>query len=298
MRGARLVGTLMLTSTDKFWSDHRFEPGPAWEELRPLFVASHEAREPGDEEAATAADETIHAPGGVRITRADHCVAIESTPGLQGRFIREFWGHGILQRVSDGRPAGRVGAGVYDNGVGAPGRREVCGGFDEAVHDGPLVAGGTGFADRAPRAALYEHREGAAPVGIRCFRHEGIVVANHQRTRALSRLAAAWELSLADGRILTGPAELPDLRPGETAAVPLPFALPPDGGEAWLTLRVTTAEDEPWAPRGTQVCAPRVRLRAPVAPASRPAVAGRPVQVPARLVPAGLHRRSRPLHAL
>lgn len=42
-----------------------------------------------------------------------------------------------------------------------------------------------------------------------------------------------------------GPAsgELLDLRPGETAAVPPPFALPEDGGEAWLTLRVTTARD-------------------------------------------------------
>jgi beta-galactosidase len=47
--------------------------------------------------------------------------------------------------------------------------------------------------------------------------------------------------------------------------VPLPFELPRDGGEAWLTLRVTTAEDQPWAPRGTEVCVPQVRLRGPAA---------------------------------
>ncbi|MFE6486872.1 beta-galactosidase, partial [Streptomyces sp. NPDC057757] len=41
------------------------------------------------------------------------------------------------------------------------------------------------------------------------------------------------------------------------------FVLPKDGGEAWLTLRVTTAGDEPWGPRGTEVCVPQVRLRAP-----------------------------------
>ena len=36
--------------------------------------------------------------------------AIESTPGLQGGFIWEFWDHGLLQRVNDaktGRAWGR-----------------------------------------------------------------------------------------------------------------------------------------------------------------------------------------------
>lgn len=83
---------------------------------------------------------------------------------------------------------------------------------------------------------------------------------------------------LADGGTLTAPAELPDLRPGETAAVPLPFELPKDGGEAWLTLRVTTAGDEAWAPRGTVVCLPQVRLRA-AEPVRHTPVTNRPVEV-------------------
>ncbi|NUO42239.1 MAG: DUF4981 domain-containing protein, partial [Streptomyces sp.] len=88
-----------------------------------------------------------------------------------------------------------------------------------------------------------------------------IVLGNHQHFRGLDWLSGEWELSLADGRVLTAPADLPDLRPGETAAVPLPLALPVDGGEAWLTLRVTTAREEAWAPAGTVVCLPQVRLR-------------------------------------
>ncbi|GGJ50884.1 hypothetical protein GCM10010121_072270 [Streptomyces brasiliensis] len=164
-----------------------------------------------------------------------HWAAIESTPALQDGFIREFWDHGIVQRVSDGRPAGRAGTGLFADGV--------------------LLPGG------ASEAALHERLESTAPVGIACHRHEGIVLANRQRSRGLDGLAARWELVLADGRTLTAPAALPDLRPGQTAVVPLPFALPRDGGDAWLTLRVTTARDEPWAPRGTQMCAPRVRLR-------------------------------------
>ncbi|MCX5062690.1 DUF4981 domain-containing protein [Streptomyces sp. NBC_00452] len=208
--------------------------------------------------------EYSHAMGNSNGTLADHWAAIEATPGLQGGFIWEFWDHGILQHVSDGRPAGRAGAGLYDNGVAAPGHRWAYGGdFGETIHDGAFIADGVVFPDRTPKPALYEHREIAAPVRIECYKHEGIVLGNHQHFRGLDWLSGQWVLSLADGRTLTAPAELPDLRPGETAAVPLPFDVPREGGEAWLTLRVTTAEGQPWAPRGTEICAPQVRLREP-----------------------------------
>lgn len=226
--------------------------------------------------------EYSHAMGNSNGTLADHWAAIESTPGLQGGFIWEFWDHGILQRVTDGRPAGRLGAGLYDNGVAAPGHRWAYGGdFGEAPHDGAFIADGIVFPDRTPKPVMYEHREIAAPVLLRSYRHEGLVVQNHQCFRGLDWLAARWELTLADGRTLTAPARLPELRPGETAAVPLPFALPEDGGEAWVTLRVTTKDDEPWAPRGTEVCAPQLRLRAAPVRQAPAAPAGPPVEVDA-----------------
>ncbi|MEV8562617.1 glycoside hydrolase family 2 TIM barrel-domain containing protein [Streptomyces sp. NPDC051917] len=222
--------------------------------------------------------EYSHAMGNSNGTLADHWAAIESTPGLQGGFIWEFWDHGILQRVSDGRPAGRAGAGLYDNGVTAPGHRWAYGGdFGETIHDGAFVADGIVFPDRTPKPAMFEHREIAAPVRIECFRHEGIVLGNHQHFRGLGWLAGEWELVLADGRRLTAPADLPDLCPGQTAAVPLPFEVPRDGGEAWLTLRVTVAEDQPWAPRGTEVCVPQVRLRGPAV--REQVLVDRPVEV-------------------
>ncbi|MFG1669414.1 glycoside hydrolase family 2 TIM barrel-domain containing protein [Streptomyces sp. Y7] len=210
--------------------------------------------------------EYSHAMGNSNGTLADHWAAIEATPGLQGGFIWEFWDHGILQRVSDGRPAGRGGAGLYDNGVAAPGYRWAYGGdFGESLHDGAFIADGVVFPDRTPKPAMYEHREIAAPLRIECYKHEGIVLGNHQHFRGLDWLAGEWRLDLADGTTLTAPAALPRLCPGETAAVPLPFAVPRDGGEAWLTLRVTVAEDQPWASRGTEVCVPQVRLRGPAA---------------------------------
>ncbi|MFJ1805860.1 MULTISPECIES: glycoside hydrolase family 2 TIM barrel-domain containing protein [unclassified Streptomyces] len=209
--------------------------------------------------------EYSHAMGNSNGTLADHWAAIEATPGLQGGFIWEFWDHGILQRVNDGRPVGRGGAGLHDNGVAAPGYRWAYGGdFGEKDHDGAFIADGVVFPDRTPKPVMFEHRELAAPVRLQGVRPEGLVVSNHQHFRGLEWLAGEWELSLAHGGTLTASAELPDLPPGGTAVVPLPFTLPEEGGEAWLTLRVTTAQDLPWAPRGTRVCAPQVRLRAPV----------------------------------
>nr|WP_322725549.1 glycoside hydrolase family 2 TIM barrel-domain containing protein [Streptomyces spongiae] len=206
--------------------------------------------------------EYSHAMGNSNGTLADHWAAIESTPGLQGGFIWEFWDHGILQRVSDGRPAGRAGAGLYEGGVAAPGLRWAYGGdFGETIHDGAFIADGVVFPDRTPKPALYEHREIAAPVRL-SVEGEGtwrvLRVHNRQHFRDLSWLAAEWEFAAADGGSWTVPAELPDVPPGGAAVIDRPEVL--DGaGEIWLTLRVTTAADEPWAPRGTEVCGPQVR---------------------------------------
>ena len=186
--------------------------------------------------------EYSHAMGNSNGTLADTWAAIESTPGLQGGFIWEFWDHGILQRVNDGRPAGRGGAGLYEHGVAAPGHRWAYGGdFGETIHDGAFIADGVVFPDRTPKPVMYEHREIAAPVRL-TYDQGVLLVHNRQHFRGLEWLAAEWCLVLADGTTVTAPAELPDVLPGESAAVPLPFPVPE--GESWLTLRVDTADDE------------------------------------------------------
>jgi beta-galactosidase len=219
--------------------------------------------------------EYSHAMGNSNGTLADTWAAIESTPGLQGGFIWEFWDHGILQRVNDGRPAGRGGAGLYERGVAGPGLRWAYGGdFGETIHDGAFIADGVVFPDRTPKPVMFEHREIASPV--RLTYDEGVLlVHNRQHFRGLEWLAAEWHLVRADGTTLMAPAELPAVPPGESAAIPLPFPVPE--GESWLTLRVVTADDEAWAPLGTEVCVPQVRLGAAVAdptpePVSGPAV--------------------------
>ena len=68
-----------------------------------------------------------------------------------------------------------------------------------------------------------------------------------------------------DGAEIAGGAfELPALGPGERANVELPgWVAPPEGsGEAFLTVRVTTAEASGWAPQGFEVCAVQVPVGA------------------------------------
>ncbi len=209
--------------------------------------------------------EYSHAMGNSNGTLADHWAAIESTPGLQGGFIWELWDHGILQRLSDGRPAGRAGAGAYADGVAGEGHRWAYGGdFGDTPNDGAFCADGLLFPDRTPKPAMYEHRELAAPVRL-SYDGRTVTVHNHQHFRDLSWLTAEWLLSCEDGGEATAPAALPDLPPGGCAELPVPpgltTALPADGGETWLTLRVTTAGDETWAARGTEICTPQIRLR-------------------------------------
>lgn len=70
-KGNQLVGTLRLDQGDMFWTDCRFEPGPGWPAIRPLFEASRDAWLAHDLEAASAADERIRQAGLVLIPDGD-----------------------------------------------------------------------------------------------------------------------------------------------------------------------------------------------------------------------------------
>ncbi|GAA4564299.1 glycoside hydrolase family 2 TIM barrel-domain containing protein [Planotetraspora kaengkrachanensis] len=220
--------------------------------------------------------EYSHAMGNSNGSLSDYWAAIESTPGLQGGFIWEFWDHGLLQRVADGRPAAD---GAYADGVTGPGYRWAYGGdFGDQPNDGNFCLDGVVFPDRTPKPVMFEHRELAAPVRIELAEDAGpegrvrVLVHNRQHFRDLSWLTAEWELTEAGrtagaaDRPRAVPAWLPPVPPGGSGEVEVPSELLAEMsglglGEVWLTLRVTTRDDLPWAPAGTTVCLPQVRLR-------------------------------------
>ncbi|MBB2901111.1 beta-galactosidase [Kineococcus radiotolerans] len=221
--------------------------------------------------------EYSHAMGNSNGSLAEYWQAIESLPGLQGGFVWEFADHGILQRVEDGLPAGRAGAGRFAGGVPAEGFRWAHGGdFGDAPHDGAFCLDGVVLPDGTPKPVVFEHRELSSPVRL-SLDGEEVRVRNALDFSDLSHLRAHWRLDATDGTSLTVPAVLPDLAAGESAVVGPPARVLAAGtGERWLQLVVTQARDTAWDPAGAEVSRPAVRLP-DVAPAPAPASARPPV---------------------
>jgi beta-galactosidase len=102
------------------------------------------------------------------------------------------------------------------------------------------------------------------PLGAGEVLSRQVLLRNRQDFRDLTWLAGQWLLAVPDGLTRVAPAALPALPPGGAAAIPVPADLLtglPAYGEAWLTLRVTTTDDEGSLPRGTELATPWARLR-------------------------------------
>jgi beta-galactosidase len=207
--------------------------------------------------------EYSHAMGNSNGTLADYWDAIESTPGLQGGFIWEWWDHGLVQDLPDGR------------------RRWAYGGdFGEQPHDGNFVADGLVWPDRRPKPALWEHKRLAAPLRIGGEAVDLIAgrltITNRQHFSDLAWLRASYSLAVEGAEIAAGAVELPVLGPGDQAAVDLPGWVRPDpgSGEPFLTIEVTTANRLDWAARGFEVCTLQLAVASADAPPAGEAVTG------------------------
>ena len=227
--------------------------------------------------------EYSHAMGNSNGTLAEYWHAFETTPGLQGGFIWEFWDHGILQTLdADGRGGRPAGAAAPEpggrRGLPPAGFRWAYGGdFGDVPNDGNFVADGLVFPDRTPKPAMAEHQALAAPVRLRREngRPDRVVLENRQDVRSLSWLTAAWRINAdgtggAPGRGSVGVVDqpLPEVPAGGSAAVDIPAQLlstfedrVDDGAEATLLLDVRAAADTPWAAAGAPVATLAVALR-------------------------------------
>ena len=187
--------------------------------------------------------EYSHAMGNSNGTLADYWDAIESTPGLQGGFIWEWWDHGLVQDLPGGR------------------RWAYGGDFGESPHDGNFVADGLNWPDRRPKPAMWEARALNAPMAIE-LTDVGLRVTNRQHFLGLDWLKGAWTLEIDGEPFAGGILDLPSIAPGQSALVALkdwPADRP--RGEAFLTTRWTTMREHAWAPTGFEVAALQVPVR-------------------------------------
>jgi beta-galactosidase len=231
--------------------------------------------------------EYSHAMGNSNGSLAEYWRAFESTPGLQGGFIWEFWDHGILQQLPDadgiGLPAGKTGPAPELPGAGLPpkGYRWAYGGdFGDDPHDGNFVADGMVFPDRTPKPAMHEHRALASPVRLLpgddpSGHPRAVTLRNAQDVRDLSWLRAEW-FAVSDGPdrqpdqrgvATTLPCPLPELAAGGTARLEVPAELlarvtadADPAAEAWLSLRLYAAVATARAPEGALVAEQQVPL--------------------------------------
>ena len=224
--------------------------------------------------------EYSHAMGNSNGTLAEYWDAIESTPGLQGGFIWEWWDHGLVQALPDGK------------------KRWAYGGdFGDEPNDGNFCLDGLVFPDRAPKPALWEHRHLAAPVRISGSPADlaagRLTLSNRQYVRDLGWLRATWELASETRVLALGELDLPQIGPRASALVMLPGWPDVDavaGREAWLTLRFRTPVELPWAPAGFEVAAAQLALGSGTAagPSSRATARDPASEAPVALDSAGL----------
>jgi beta-galactosidase len=203
--------------------------------------------------------EFSHAMGNSNGTLAEYWDAIESTPGLQGGFIWEWWDHGLIQDLP-GSEDGRW-------------RWAYGGDFGDRPNDGNFCIDGVVWPDRTPKPALWEHKQLAAPMQVTADPNglqKGRVVAhNRQSWRGLDWLEARWDVALDGETIASGNVGLPSIGPGERGGAELiGWQAPPsaDPREAWLTIRFATARDEPWAARGFEIAWAQFPLAPPSVP--------------------------------
>ena len=219
--------------------------------------------------------EFSHAMGNSNGTLAEYWDAIETTPGLQGGYIWEWWDHGLEQQLPDGTTRWAYG-----------------GDFGDTPNDGDFCVDGLNWPDRTPKPAMWEAHAIASPVRVALGGaeriHDGILVLENRRWfRDTSWLHARWSLEL-DGEVqASGELPLPVLAPGATGELRLPDGVVPadaQTGESWLTISFVTAADEPWAAAGHEVGWAQVRL-----PGVRPAAG----TVDTAAAPAGHRARCR-----
>jgi beta-galactosidase len=193
--------------------------------------------------------EYSHAMGNSNGTLAEYWDAIESTAGLQGGFIWEWWDHGLVQKLPDGTERWAYG-----------------GDFGDTPNDGNFCIDGVVWPDRRPKPALWEHKQLAAPIQVSASPVDAlrsrIEIHNRRDFRDLSDVGAVWELSAEGETVASGDIPLPVIPAGERAVVEIPdFPAPPDDrGETWLTLRFTTPEATAWSPPGFELCWAQIPL--------------------------------------
>jgi len=185
--------------------------------------------------------EYSHAMGNANGTLAEYWDVIESTHGLQGGFIWEFWDHGPVQTMPDGST-----------------RNAYGGDYGEVKHDGNFCCDGMVFPDRTAKPAMHEFKAIAAPAKITSLKAStgNFKIFNKNFFKDLSEYEVYWAIT-RDGLVSdSGKVKLPKTSPRKTMAftVKSPLLSKADGtGERFINFSIIKIASTVWSPTMSEV---------------------------------------------
>ena len=185
--------------------------------------------------------EYSHAMGNSNGTLAEYWEVIESTPGLQGGFIWEFWDHGPVQTLPNGTT-----------------RNAYGGDYGEKKHDGNFCCDGMVFPDRTAKPAMHEFKAIAAPAKITAVKAStgNFKIFNKNFFNDLAAYEVHWSIT-RDGIISDGgKVKLPKVGPRKTLAFKVKSTLlnRVDGlGERFITFTIVRIASTAWSSSMSEV---------------------------------------------
>jgi len=217
--------------------DHLIEQGQRADDPRPFFMCEY-----------------AHAMGNGPGNLKEYWEAIRAYPRLMGGCVWEWVDHSVRQ-VTPG--------GVAWFAYG--------GDFGDEPNDGNFCIDGLCFPDRVPYPGLLEYKNVLEPVWVEAADLSAGQVTLHNRYEfiSLAHLQGAWQVRQDGDLVAEGLLPDLDLEPHGTAAVTLPYHLPPPapGATYWLNLIFTLRADTSWAEAGHVVATAQFELPIPRRPA-------------------------------
>ncbi len=160
--------------------------------------------------------EYIHAMGNGPGDAEDYFALIDRYDGFCGGFVWEWCDHSVyMGKTADGRPKYYYG-----------------GDWGDVVNDGNFCMDGLVYPDRTPHNGLREYKNVQRPVRARLIdaKTGTVELCNKLNFVSLGDFAYASYTLMQQGEVVEqGRVELPDIAPGQTGQITLPYVLPQNG---------------------------------------------------------------------
>lgn len=175
-------------------------------------------------------------PGGLK----EYWEAFYKYPRLQGGFVWDWVDQGLRQQTPRGTE-----------------RFAYGGDYSDEPNDANFNINGLILPDRRPSPGLLEYKKVLEPVLVEAIdlSRKSVRITNRYDFMCLDHLHLFWSVS-SDGKVLeAGTLSVPQLDPGESETMTIPFTTPvlQPATDYWLNLRFTLASDCSWAAAGHEV---------------------------------------------